>query len=37
VEGLKNDYRSDGLGVPLAAGLAPRPATGGRPSVLSRK
>jgi pimeloyl-ACP methyl ester carboxylesterase len=23
VEGFKNDYRSDGLGVPLAAGLAP--------------
>ena len=25
VEGFKNDYRSDGLGVPLAAALAPAP------------
>src|SRR4051794_32984627 len=25
VEGFKNDYRSDGLGAPLAAGLAPAP------------
>jgi pimeloyl-ACP methyl ester carboxylesterase len=25
VEGFKNNYRSDGLGVPLAAGLAPAP------------
>jgi hypothetical protein len=23
VEGFKNDYRSDGIGVPLAAGMAP--------------
>jgi hypothetical protein len=30
VEGFKNDYRSDGIGAPLAAGLAPapRPASG---------
>jgi pimeloyl-ACP methyl ester carboxylesterase len=25
VEGFKNDYRSDGIGAPLAAGLAPAP------------
>ena len=26
VKGFKNDYRSDGIGAPLAAGLAPAPA-----------